>query len=252
LHKNQPLSFEELLKAILTRTGAKEHALEKSLKYDHLNFLTEREIIKVLRKDGDPCYVLYDYDELEVKVRWATEDFELLNCRWPSVREVATTIGKTPKETEEVVYKTATKIGWKPPPEKSQWKQYLADAQSNARRRLELAAWIKLGCEESKYVKEQWPEEEEELRKASQIRDKCTEYLPKIEAYRYRGDGKERFYCRLWWPKVAEEITGMRRLGDLMIRKGYVSSKGTVRMVRTIDFEGYLDKLKIEERPRKS
>jgi hypothetical protein len=255
LHNKQPTNLQDLVKKTAELITVRNYDLSKSIKYDHLRYLVEeRSIIKVLERDGEELYALRDYETLQASVKWAIEDFELLLfCRWPSVGEIAIRVGETPKATEEAVYRVAPRIGWIPPPSKAQEKNlYLADAQSSARRRLELAAWIKLGCEETEYVKNNWPGEDEELQKAKELPKKYPHHVPEVEAYRFQGESKERFHYRLLWPKISGKIIGIASLGALLVTSRHMTPKGIARTVYTRDFNGCLDKLTIEERSPKS
>ena len=249
LHNKQPMNLQDLAKKTAELITVRNHDLSKSIKYDYLRYLVEeRSIIKVLERDGEELCALRDYENLQASVKWAIEDFELLFCRWPSVEEIAVKIGRTPTEIEHFVYELAPEIGWElPPSEQRKKEEYVVAAQSKARMRLELAAWLDLGCRNSDYVKKQWPKEA--FSKAKAIRAKRKAYMPKVQAWNYPEDSDTRLYYRLCWPTEADHIAGTSRMGEyLIVNKDHMTSLGPVRMVLKKDLGRCLDKLTIQEK----
>jgi hypothetical protein len=176
--------------------------LEKSTK------LTNRVVDACLRRGiflgifkqlGDKRYAWIDYVEIEEEVRQVKEDFELLTCRAPDLDELSLLVGFPPGEMEKKLYLLGPRKVWRPPTDQDK-----TDSPYRAMSRLELAAWIKLGCGETPYVKENWAHEE--FKKAERILEKHPGYVPKIEAYTYRDTNEGKFHYRLVWPKESEGI----------------------------------------------
>jgi len=180
-------------------------------------------------------------------VRSVLERFRLLSCRDPDQKEVARAAGITPDEADKELHKLAPKTRWKPPAE-----QERLLGKHRAYRRLELAAWIKLGCRDAVYLRREWPEEE--FKKAERILARYPEYVPEMDAYRRPEDSNERFHYRLCLPEVAWEVTGATDLySDLKVPKvlkgqvpKHIVVLGLVRTVLTKDFGPCIDKVKIQ------
>jgi hypothetical protein len=168
------------------------------------------------------------------------ERFRLLFCRDPDEREVATWAAITPNEAQEELYKHAPQTAWKLPTEQDRLL-----AKDRAYRRLELAAWIKLGCREAGYVKGVSQKETEfkrqELEKADKILKMYAEYVPKIEAYRFKGESDEKFYYRLIWPEPAVCIIGDSLARTAVSKEGWI---GPSRQVPTGQFKECLEVLR--------
>jgi len=221
LHRSQPINIEKLIEEL--KLLIKKSRFQKTIQYDIVPFLIERGIVKKLSRDGKVWYALSDYEYDCATILWAMEDFELLHHRWPTVSEIALKAGIPEEKVRSIAYQLAPKTGWEPPSDSE-----IVTSASKARSRLELAAWMEKGCREASYLK-QWPENE--LEKADRILKMRPEYVPKIEAYRYVGDDKKRFYCRLIWPKIADDLVGTDRAKSRMVYVKY--------------FKGHLRRLKI-------
>ena|SRR5208282_6771544 len=94
LHKYQPLDLQELMDC-LNKQFHVEHSA-KSLQYDQLPFLTERGIVKELKKGSEKLYVLFDYLPLDYEIVNALEEHRKEHLDDPSIEQVAVYIGKPP------------------------------------------------------------------------------------------------------------------------------------------------------------
>jgi hypothetical protein len=162
------------------------------------------------------------------------QSFELLNCRHPDLEELAQRAGKPPQELEKDAYDLASRGLWLPPTDKQK-----AESHYRASFRLQLAAWTKLGCGESEFVKHNWPEEEE-VKKAEIILKQHPEYVPSLEFHKVLGDtrnqGNHKVYFTLFYPKLVEEIAG-------------ISGLTADQMVSEKELRGCIEHLKVVERP---
>jgi len=77
LHKYQPLDLQGL-RDCLNKEFQVEHSV-KSLQYDQLTFLTERGIVKELKKGNEKLYVLSDYLPFKALVWKDKEDHVLVS-----------------------------------------------------------------------------------------------------------------------------------------------------------------------------
>src|SRR5208283_1202883 len=111
LHRRQPQTLESLTNELKTDS--------KGLKYDILSYLTARKIVKELQKNNITLYALADYDEDEIKVQSATEDFMLLYHRRPTIEEIGSKTGVAPEEITKLI-KLAPGLEWGTPTEKEQ------------------------------------------------------------------------------------------------------------------------------------
>jgi Fe2+ or Zn2+ uptake regulation protein len=231
LHKHPNSSLEEIVKEFPCPTNEK-HRIEKPLKYDLLPFLIEKGIVKKFKDDGEITYALSDYEDEDAKIKRTVQDFELLRGRWPNEEEIGSLTGSCPETVKPIMYKLAPTIGWKHPSENNN-----TASRGLAMRRLELAAWFKLGCKQADFVKREWADEDEHA-KATLILEKYPEYLPKIVTFKIKGDIRnrkdEKFYYTLTFPMKAQEFVGV--------------SDTEQRMVSLKDFEACRTRLKIEQR----
>ena len=184
LHRRQPQTLESLTNELKTDS--------KGLKYVILPYLTARKIVKELQKNDITLYALADYDEAEIKVQSATEDFMLLYHRRPTVEEIGAKTGLAPKEITKLIYKLAPRLEWGTPTEEEQRTSIL-----KASRRLELAAWIKQGCGEYNFIMSSWTRRE--FTEAKKILEKFPDYVPEITVSKIEthiaGQGEE-YECR--------------------------------------------------------
>lgn len=132
----------------------------------------------IFRQLEDGRYVWIDYVEKEETARNLLKRFRLLYCRWPLPSEVAADLGLIPVETEQVIYKVAgsqpAEDRWREPTEED-----ILSAHFIAHRRLQLAAWIKLGRQASQYVKKNWSEKE--FKKAEDVLKLYPDFVPRID-----------------------------------------------------------------------
>src|SRR5208282_1438535 len=96
LHKYQPLDLQGL-RDCLNKEFQVEHSV-KSLQYDQLTFLTERGIVKELKKGNEKLYVLSDYLPLDHEIVKAIEEHRKEHLDDPSIEQVAVHVGKPPAD----------------------------------------------------------------------------------------------------------------------------------------------------------
>jgi hypothetical protein len=144
--------------------------------------------------------------ELNVKIEEIIGDYRILFCRDPQPEESAFEAGITPEKAEELLRTLSFSKRWRKASENSKQK-----AQEKARRRLELASWLKLGCRNTPYLK-RWSDDE--FNKAETICNQYSDCLPKIR--RNRSDDNDTevnltfFWPELSWPIIGEPKTGVK------------------------------------------
>lgn len=161
-------------------------------------------------------------------------DYRILFCRDPQPEEVALEASITPEKAKEVLDKLALNNRWRQPTEIDKHK-----AQEKARRRLELASWLDLGCRNSPYLKK-WSDDE--FSKAEIIRNQYADCLPKIRRNKVDTNEIEVNFTFFWpelsWPIIGEPKTGVKFF------EGKISDQTTIIEHKSIQKNDINDRLR--------
>jgi hypothetical protein len=156
--------------------------------------------------------------EYNLKTDEIIRDYRILFCRDPQPEEIALEAGITPERAKEVLEKFALSNRWRQPTEIDKQK-----AREKARRRLELASWLELGCRNSPYLK-RWSDDE--FSKAENIRNQYSECLPKIRRKKFDNNDVE-VNLILFWPELSWPIIGEPKNGVIFF-EGKISDQTTI------------------------
>ena len=210
LHKSgRPLTIDELTKTLRPDLSEdpKDKADEKtnrelkrikfriSLIDEIIPTLERQKIVRILRYGDKESYVLHDYSDDEAKVFFAIVD-SVSHHKSLSAVDLALQLGLTPSRAEELAFKLGPITGWAPPMETDEHTQYTPTFL----RLLELAAWIKLGCRDSKFVRSRWTNTE--IKTAEGFLDLYPSYIPNISAF--RDETKDKFAYSYVWPEPTD------------------------------------------------
>ena len=171
---------------------------------------------------------------LNMKTDEIIRDYKLLFCRDPQPEEIALEVDITPEKAKEILEKLALSKKWRQPTENDKQK-----AQEKARRRLELASWLELGCRSSPYL-QRWSDDE--FSKAETIRNQYSNCLPKIRHNKLENDDIKInlifFWPELSWPIIGEPKSGVKFF------EGKISDQTTIVEYKSIPKKDLNDCLK--------
>lgn len=175
-----------------------------------------------------------------VKTDELIRDYRILFCRDPQPEEIALEASITPEKAKEVLEKLALSKRWRQPTEIDKQK-----AQEKARRRLELASWLELGCRNSSYLKK-WAKDE--FGKAETIRNQYSDCLPKIRRNEFDNNDVQ-VNLILFWPELSWPIIGEPKNG-VKFFEGKISDQTTIIEHKSIpkkDLNDCLKKIQVIE-----
>ncbi|MGA2462349.1 MAG: hypothetical protein ABSF82_13105 [Candidatus Bathyarchaeia archaeon] len=193
LHKNAPLRYDCLEKGVAEKARLMDQmnrpSFKKKIKYDYLRMLLDEKIVRKLIHDHQDYYALFDYAPKDAEVVWIIEEFLRKHGSWPSIEQIGGKMGITPKEAERIAYKLAPLTGWSTAaPDDTDYQDFVG--------RLELAAWIRIGCRETKFVREHWTPND--IKCAESLLSRYPDLLPIINAY--EGESEKIFHYTFRWP----------------------------------------------------
>jgi hypothetical protein len=169
-----------------------------------------------------------------VKTDEIIRDYRILFCRDPQPIEIAFEASITPEKAKEVLEKLALSKRWRQPTEIDKQK-----AQEKARRRLELASWLELGCRNSSYLKK-WSDDEFSM--AETIRNQYSDCLPKIRRKKFDNNDIQ-VNLILFWPELSWPIIGEPKSG-VQFFEGKISDQTTIMEHKSIPKKDLNDCLK--------
>ncbi|OGD54371.1 hypothetical protein A3K80_08565 [Candidatus Bathyarchaeota archaeon RBG_13_38_9] len=175
-----------------------------------------------------------------VKTFEIIRDYRILFCRDPQPEEIALEADITPEKAKEVLEKLTLSKKWCQPIEIDKLK-----AQEKARRRLELASWLELGCRNSSYLKK-WSNDE--FSKAETIRNQYSDCLPKIRRNKFDNNDIQ-VNLLLFWPELSWPIIGEPKNG-VKFFEGKISDQTTImehKLIPKKDLNDCLKKIPIIE-----
>ena len=159
-----------------------------------------------------------------VKTYEIIRDYRILFCRDPQPEEIALEADITPEKAKELLEKLVLNKRWRQPTEIDKQK-----AQEKARRRLELASWLELGCRNSSYLKK-WSNDE--FSKAETIRNQYSDCLPKIRCNKFDNNDIQ-VNLILFWPELSWPIIGEPKNG-VKFFEGKISDQTTIMEHKSI------------------
>ena len=169
-----------------------------------------------------------------VKTYEIIRDYRILFCRDPQPEEIALEADITPEKAKEVLEKLVLSKKWRQPTEIDKQK-----AQEKARRRLELASWLELGCRNSSYLKK-WSNDE--FSKAETILNQYSDCLPKIRCNKFDNNDIQ-VNLILFWPELSWPIIGEPKNG-VKFFEGKISDQTTIMEHKSIPKKDLNDCLK--------
>ena len=169
-----------------------------------------------------------------VKTYEIIRDYRILFCRDPQPEEIALEADITPEKAKELLEKLVLNKRWRQPTEIDKQK-----AQEKARRRLELASWLELGCRNSSYLKK-WSNDE--FSKAETIRNQYSDCLPKIRCNKFDNNDIQ-VNLILFWPELSWPIIGEPKNG-VKFFEGKISDQTTIMEHKSIPKKDLNDCLK--------
>lgn len=184
----EPLTVEELIGDLKEIIG-KEQIYQNSIRYRNLRRLVENKAVRKLNIHGTERYVLRGYVDEHAKVAFAIFDFTRVNGRWPSVEEIGLDSEMAPAKAEEIAFELSQITGWRPPKGRLDEAPDFIDI-------LELAAWVKMGCERAEYITSRW--KISDVERAKKIIKRYPDLVPTVEAESV-GENEEQFDYRMVW-----------------------------------------------------